>query len=501
MPLALEVDVINLQSLLPDYEQQLPATQVRGLVLDSRRIESGDCFIAVQGHQVDGRHFIEAAIKAGASAVLQQANSFSVDVRGGVPVVSVPQLAEHLSAIAGRFFGSPSSQLKLTGVTGTNGKTTVTHLVAQLFATLGQPAAVIGTLGSGVVSAASDSLTEEQNTTPDAVTLQKRLRELQDDGISQVAMEVSSHALVQGRVAALAFDTVVATNLSRDHLDYHGSMESYAAAKRDLFTRYPARVRIFNADDAIVNSWYEAAPNHYRYTLNEQLLAAQNMLGVSQVSYHSEGAEFQLHWQGEQQKAQSSLLGRFNVANVLAAALVALSAGYELEAVAASIGKLKAVAGRMEQFSAPGEPLVIVDYAHTPDALTQVLQAARLHCRGQLWCVFGCGGDRDRGKRPQMGQAASEAADIIVITDDNPRTENPQQIIADIASGATEGARVLTHSGRRKAVLNTLRDASAEDVVVLAGKGHEDYQVVGTQKIDYNERQVVASFMEDATHA
>lgn len=492
--------MINLQSLLPAYEQQLPATQVRGLVLDSREVGADDCFIAVQGHQADGRHFIQAAIRAGASAVLQQANSFSVDVRGAVPVVSVPQLAEQLSAIAGRFYGSPSRQLKVTGVTGTNGKTTVTHLVAQLLATLGQPSAVIGTLGSGVVGSAG-ALTSEQNTTPDAITLQKRLRNLHDEGIAQVAMEVSSHALVQGRVAALEFDTVVATNLSRDHLDYHGSMESYAAAKQDLFTRYPARVRIFNADDETVGGWYSAAPGHYRYTLSGGLQDAENTLAASQLRFHAEGAEFRLHWQGEQTLSQSSLLGRFNVANVMAAALVALTAGYQLNAVAAAIAKLTAVAGRMERFSAPGQPLVIVDYAHTPDALTQVLQAARLHCRGKLWCLFGCGGDRDRGKRPQMGQAASEVADIIVITDDNPRTENAQQIIADIASGATEGARVLTHSGRREAVLKTIADADAEDVVVLAGKGHEDYQVVGTQKIDYNERQIVASFMEDATHA
>lgn len=489
--------MISLQSLLPDYAQQLPATQVRGLELDSRQIKAGDCFIAVQGYQVDGRHFINAAIAAGAAAVLQQANSFSVDARGEIPVVSVPQLNEQLSAIAGRFYAHPSAALNVTGVTGTNGKTTVTHLVAQLYSLLGEQSAVIGTLGSGAVT----GLVSEKNTTPDALTLQRRLRELQQEGVQQVAMEVSSHALVQGRVAALSFDTVVATNLSRDHLDYHGSMESYAAAKQDLFTRYPARVRIFNADDTIVAGWYEPAANHYRYSLKSQSAAADNMLSVSELRFHSEGADYRLHWQGEVQMVESSLLGQFNVANTLAAALVALTAGYDLKRVTQAIHSLQAVAGRMERFTAPGQPLVIVDYAHTPDALTQVLQAARLHCKGKLWCVFGCGGDRDRGKRPLMGQAASEVADIIVVTDDNPRTEEPQQIIADIVSGAVEGAQVLTHSGRRGAVLNTMRDAAEDDVVVLAGKGHEDYQVVGTRTIDYNERQVVASFMKEAAHA
>lgn len=488
--------MISLQSILPDYAQQLPATQVSGLELDSRQIKAGDCFVAVQGYQVDGRHFISSAIAAGAAAVLQQANSFSVDARGDIPVVSVPQLNEQLSAIAGRFYAHPSAALKVTGVTGTNGKTTVTHLVAQLYSLLGESSAVIGTLGSGAIT----GLVSGKNTTPDALTLQRRLRELQQEGVQQVAMEVSSHALVQGRVAALSFDTVVATNLSRDHLDYHGSMESYAAAKQDLFTRYPARVRIFNADDKIVAGWYEPAANHYRYSLSSQA-AANNMLSVSELSFHGEGANYCLHWQGETQRVQSSLLGEFNVANTLAAALVALTAGYDLTRVAEAIQSLHAVAGRMERFTAPGQPLVIVDYAHTPDALTQVLQAARLHCRGKLWCVFGCGGDRDRGKRPLMGKAASETADVIVVTDDNPRTEEPQRIIADVVSGAVEGAQVLTHSGRKEAVLNALREAAEDDVVVLAGKGHEDYQVVGTRTFDYNERQVVASFMKEATHA
>jgi UDP-N-acetylmuramoyl-L-alanyl-D-glutamate--2,6-diaminopimelate ligase len=493
--------MIKLPALLPDYQTQLPATLVRGLALDSRQVNAGDCFLAVQGYQVDGRHFIKDALNAGASAILQQANSFSVDLQGEIPVVSVPHLDEQISAIAGRFFGSPSSQVAVTGVTGTNGKTTVTHLVAQLFTELGQTSAVIGTLGSGVMSATASQLVAETNTTPDALNLQKRLHELLQAGVRRVAMEVSSHALVQGRVAALNFDTVVATNVSRDHLDYHGSMESYAAAKQDLFTRYPARVRIFNADDAIVAGWYQPAANHYRYSLDLGHAEDQNTLCASELRFHNEGADFKLHWQGESAAVSSQLLGRFNVANTLAAAAVALTSGYALSLVAAAIGKLQAVAGRMECFTAPGQPLAIVDYAHTPDALTQVLQAARLHCRGKLWCVFGCGGDRDRGKRPQMGQAASQDADIIVITDDNPRTESAQQIIADIASGATEGARVLTHSGRRDAVLSTLRQAAADDVVVLAGKGHEDYQVVGTQKLDYNERQIVASFMEDAAHA
>lgn len=488
----------KLATLLPDIVQQLGSgnaqlldLDIDGLKLDSRQVTHGDCFVAVPGHQVDGRHFIGQAIEAGARAVLQQANSLSVDVRGTVPVLCVPHLNEQLSAIAGRFYQQPSQRIRVVGVTGTNGKTTVTHLLAQLYQNLGQPAAVLGTLGSGFI----EGLLAEKNTTPDPLTVQARLAALANEGAEVVAMEVSSHALVQGRVSALEFSAVVATNVSRDHLDYHGSMESYAASKEDLFTFYPTQARVFNLDDAIVSEWFKrSGEGAFSYSLQTQ--ANERTLLAGDIEYHERGASFTLHWQGQQLRAESPLVGQFNVSNVLAAVTTLLAEDVPLADIVGHLPKLQPVAGRMETFSSPGKALAIVDYAHTPDALEHVLKAARSHCAGTLWCVFGCGGDRDRGKRPQMGAIASQFADVAVVTDDNPRTEAPTAIIADIVSGMKGDAQVIQRPGRREAVLQTLAQAGPDDVVVLAGKGHEDYQIIGTHSHDYNERAVVAEFMQ-----
>ncbi len=489
----------SLIELLPDAPEALPEVIISGLKLDSRQVTHGDCFVAVPGHQVDGRNFIQAAIKAGASVVLQQANSFSIDQSGSVPILCVPHLAEQLSLIAGRFYGHPSRHMKVVGVTGTNGKTTVTHLVAQLFHRLGQPAAVVGTLGSGF----TDALLAEKNTTPDPITVQARLAGLRSEGAQVVAMEVSSHALVQGRVQALEFSAVAATNVSRDHLDYHGSMESYAAAKEDLFSHYPTKARVYNEDDAYIRAWQQRHPEaafgfSIRATAADAHSEGAKRLVATDLAFHPQGASFTLHWQGQQLKAQTPLIGEFNVSNVLAAVTVLLADGVALNQIIPQLASLQPVAGRMDAFSADGQPLAIVDYAHTPDALEQVLKAARRHCRGQLWCVFGCGGDRDRGKRPQMGAIASQFADVAVVTDDNPRTEEPLTIIADIVSGMQGGARVIQHPGRRDAVLSSLAQAGPDDVVVMAGKGHEDYQIIGTTSHAYNERQVVADYMAEA---
>ncbi|RUO34058.1 UDP-N-acetylmuramoyl-L-alanyl-D-glutamate--2,6-diaminopimelate ligase [Aliidiomarina soli] len=489
-------NVIKLIQLLPDAPETLPDIEVSGLKLDSRQVTHGDCFVAVPGYQVDGRHFINAALQAGARAVLQQADNFSIEQRDAVAIISVPHLNEQLSAIGGRFYNQPSERLKLIGVTGTNGKTTVTHLVAQLYQGLAEKAAVLGTLGSGFI----DALLAEKNTTPDALTVQSRLAGLANEGADVVAMEVSSHALVQGRVNDLRFAAVVATNVSRDHLDYHGSMESYAAAKQDLFDHYPARARIYNLDDPIVCGWYQqSARPAYGYSLEAPAdgYNGEGVLRATGLEFDHEGAQFTLHWQGQQVAARLSLLGEFNVSNALAALLVLLSEGYTLLDVVPLLSTLQPVAGRMETFSAPQRALAIVDYAHTPDALEQVLKAARRHCKGQLWCVFGCGGDRDRGKRPQMGNVASQHADIVVVTDDNPRTESAEAIIADVVSGVTGSAQIIQHPGREAAVRYSLQHAQPDDVVVMAGKGHEDYQIVGTQTLDYNERAVVAACMNE----
>lgn len=485
--------MMQLATLLAGCPLPLPQLTITGLKLDSRKVAPGDAFLAVPGYQTDGRDYIDAACAAGASVVLADMDEWSRGEIAGIPVIGVPDLRHLLSQYAGRFYGQPATQLRLIGVTGTNGKTTVSNLVAQLWQQLEPSAAVLGTLGSGLLP----NLLPEQNTTPDAITVQQRLASFVAEGARVAAMEVSSHALVQSRVEALNFDTLIATNVSRDHLDYHGSMKAYIAAKGRLFSDFPARVRIFNADDAAVAGWGTVAD--YWFSCNPALrdnkARAGNTLVASDIHYSDHGTKLTLNWQQEKIVVHSPLLGDFNVENLLAALLSPLTSGYSLTFVAALVPHLRAVPGRMETFSAAAAPLVLVDYAHTPDALEQVLTAARRHCQGKLWCLFGCGGDRDRGKRPQMGAVAARLADMVVVTDDNPRTEDAATIRSDIASGMGASVNVLNLAGRAEAVRHTLAAAAANDVVVCAGKGHETYQIIGTQTHAYDERALVAEVL------
>ncbi|WP_404408855.1 UDP-N-acetylmuramoyl-L-alanyl-D-glutamate--2,6-diaminopimelate ligase [Pseudidiomarina marina] len=491
--------MIDLMTLLPDYPLQLPAVKVGGLKLDSRQVAANDAFVAVPGYQVDGRQFIDAAIEAGAAVVLADSETVGMELRGRTWVVEVPQLKNELSAIAGRFFHEPSQALSVIGVTGTNGKTSVTYITAQLLEALGVPCGVIGTTGSGFPG----RLLPETHTTPDAIAVQHRLHVMRSEGAQAVAMEVSSHALVQRRVEAVHFKVSVATNISRDHLDYHGTMANYAGAKRRLFTELDTQFSVLNADDSAVAAWLPDRTDSWRFSLTPQ--NATRSIWAEQVKYDHDGTQFNLYVRYdaervEQISVQSPLLGGFNVYNLLAAIAAVISLGQEPQKIAAACAQLHAVPGRMEAFGGHhGKPLVIVDYAHTPDALQQVLSALRRHCEGQLWCVFGCGGDRDRGKRPQMGAVAADMADRVVVTDDNPRTEPPEQIVQDIIAGMPTRQRVQVIMGRENAVRQVIAQAKANDVVLLAGKGHEDYQVIGQQRIDYNERALVAEITATPT--
>lgn len=481
--------MIRLTSLLPDCPYPLPDILIQGLKLDSRRIAAGDAFIAVAGYESDGRDFIDAAISAGACVVIADIDTWTIGEMESIWIIGVPQLKQRVSALAGLFFNVPSSQLRVIGVTGTNGKTTVTNLIAQLWHQLAPAAAVLGTIGSGILP----QLLPEKNTTPDAITVQQRLAGFLAEGAGTVAMEVSSHALVQHRVDALNFETVIATNISRDHLDYHGTMAAYVAAKHRLFTDFSSKNRILNADDPVISTWGNASD--YWFSMDPNKVDRSNTLTALDIEYTDGGTLLTLAWFDQRVRVQSPLLGDFNVANLLAALLSPLSAGYRLSDLTPLVTLLNPVIGRMETFRSAGYPLVLVDYAHTPDALEQVLQAARRHCRGKLWCVFGCGGDRDRGKRPQMGQVAAHFADVIVVTDDNPRTEEPLTIIQDILTGIPSGTQVHASTGRSETVLQTIKNAAAEDVVLLAGKGHENYQIIGTTVVDYDERQWVNSIL------
>ncbi|HCR4096590.1 TPA: UDP-N-acetylmuramoyl-L-alanyl-D-glutamate--2,6-diaminopimelate ligase [Providencia rettgeri] len=487
----------NLCDLLSPFGVSIAPVSLREMTLDSRKAASGDLFIAIKGHQSDGRHYIPQAIAQGVSAVIAEAQGEAAEgeVRfiHGVPVIYLHDLNNRLSALAGEFYQHPSTKMKLVGVTGTNGKTTTTQLIAQWAKGLGETSAVMGTVGNGLLG----QVTLSENTTGSAVDIQLELTQLLNKKASLTAMEVSSHGLIQGRVAALQFDAAVFTNLSRDHLDYHGDMENYEAAKWLLFSTHNTKSQIINADDDVGLKWLQRLPQACAVTMENRIPNGWQgpWLAATEVEYHDKGATIHFASSWGNGVFESPLMGAFNVSNLLVAMATLLMMDYPLGELMATTSSLSPVCGRMEVFSAPNKPTVVVDYAHTPDALEKALAAARLHCKGQLWCVFGCGGDRDKGKRPLMGAAAEEWADKIVITDDNPRSEDPIDIINDIMAGLLDSSRALAIPGRPEAVTSTILQASPDDVIVIAGKGHEDYQIIGQRKLDYSDRLTVARLL------
>lgn len=487
----------NLRDLLAPWVPEAPERALREMTLDSRVAAAGDLFVAVVGHQADGRRYIPQAIAQGVAAIVAEADGEAADgeIREthGVPVIYLSQLSQRLSALAGRFYHEPSKQLRLVGVTGTNGKTTTTQLLAQWSQLLGETSAVMGTVGNGLLG----KVIPTANTTGSAVDVQQVLSGQAEQGATFTAMEVSSHGLVQHRVAALHFAASVFTNLSRDHLDYHGDMANYEAAKWLLFSEHEYGQAVINADDEVGRRWLTRLPDAVAVAMDTPLNPDQHgrWLVATQVDYHDSGATIRFDSSWGNGEFESQLMGAFNVSNVLLAMGTLLALGYPLAALVAAAPRLQPVCGRMEVFSAPGKPTVVVDYAHTPDALEKALQAARPHCNGKLWCVFGCGGDRDKGKRPLMGAIAEEFADVVVVTDDNPRTEDPQTIINDILVGMLDAGRAIAMPGRAEAVTNAIMQAGESDVVLLAGKGHEDYQIVGNRRLDYSDRVTAARLL------
>ncbi len=454
---------------------------IRELTLDSRKVRGGDLFLAVPGLLQDGREHIDDAIARGAAAVAYEAEGAGQLRSEKTVMLPVRQLAGQLSAIAGRFYGEPSRNLRLVGVTGTNGKTSVSQLIAQALDRLGEPCGIIGTLGSGF----HGQLELGRHTTPDAIGVQATLASLKQQGARAVAMEVSSHGLEQGRVAALEFDVAVFTNLSRDHLDYHGSMEAYGAAKARLFDVPGLSCRVINLDDgfgrALAGDVLES--RLIGYSLDDP----SAYLYCADVRLDDDGIRARLITPQGERSLRSPLLGRFNVSNVLAAVGALLGMDYPLDEILAVLPELEGPAGRMQRLGGGERPLVVVDYAHTPDALEKVLEALRPHVRGRLLCLFGCGGDRDRGKRPLMAEVAERLADGVLVTDDNPRNEAPERILADIRAGFAHPERVTFQHGRGQAIASLIAASRAEDVVLLAGKGHEDYQEIAGERQPFSD--------------
>ncbi|MEI7186720.1 UDP-N-acetylmuramoyl-L-alanyl-D-glutamate--2,6-diaminopimelate ligase [Dickeya dianthicola] len=486
----------NLRDVLAPWVTDAPDRALREMTLDSRMAAAGDLFVAVVGHKTDGRHYIPQAIAQGVAAVVAQADDAAPDgtltEMHGVPVIYLENLNQRLSALAGRFYRQPAASLQLIGVTGTNGKTTTTQLLAQWSQALGKTSAVMGTVGNGLLG----HVVPSENTTGSAVDVQQILSQLAEQGADFTAMEVSSHGLVQHRVEALSFAAAVFTNLSRDHLDYHGDMANYEAAKWRLFAEHQVGQKIINADDEVGRRWLQRLPEAVAVSVAGEIDAGRaHWLKATHIDYHDSGFTVQFDSSWGAGEINSRLMGAFNVSNLLLALATLLSLGYSLEQLVKAGSALQPVCGRMEVFLASGRPTVVVDYAHTPDALEKALAAARLHCRGVLWCVFGCGGDRDRGKRPLMGAIAEQLADRVIVTDDNPRSEDPQAIVTDILSGLLDAGRAQVIAGRAEAVTSAVMQAGADDVVLVAGKGHEDYQLVGNERLDYSDRITVARLL------
>ena len=454
---------------------------IRELTLDSRHVRAGDLFLAVPGGKLDGRAHIADALQRGAAAVAYEVEGATVLPITDVPLIPVKGLAAQLSDIAGRFYGEPSRHLNLVGVTGTNGKTSVTQLVAQALDLLGQHCGIVGTLGTGFYGALQSGL----HTTPNPIAVQATLADLKKAGAKAVAMEVSSHGLDQGRVSALAFDVAVLTNLSRDHLDYHGTMQAYGQAKAKLFAWNDLRCRVINLDDAFGRQ-LAAQPQDSRL-IGYSLEDSSAYLYCREVHFDDEGVRATLVTPQGEHHLRSTLLGRFNLSNVLAAIGALLGLDYPLDEILRVLPKLEGPVGRMQRLGGGARPLVVVDYAHTPDALEKVLMALRPHAKGQLLCLFGCGGDRDRGKRPLMAATVERLADGVLVTDDNPRSEDPAQIFADIRAGFTAVDNVTFVAGRGVAIAQLIAGASADDVIVLAGKGHEDYQEINGERQPFSD--------------
>jgi len=472
---------------LAEVPALLSDVTLRSMTLDSRQAQPGSAFVALAGASTHGLRHAEQALSRGAACVLFEP-PLPANCSAPANAVAVPELGDWLGRIADRFYGQPSARLTLIGVTGTNGKTSTVQLLAQALDASDQgPAGSIGTLGVSFDGA----LRSGERTTPDVISVHATLAELLDQGAQSVAMEVSSHALDQRRVDAVAFDIAVFSNLTRDHLDYHGSMEAYGAAKAKLFAWPTLRAAVVNIDDPFGRTLaVELGDELDRWTVSAAGDPAAR-LRAERVRLDAVGLHFELVEDGWRVAVDSRLLGRFNVDNLLAVAGCLRALGWSLTDIAARISTLMPVKGRMNRVEGlPDAPQVVVDYAHTPDALAQALDSLRAHVRGRLICVFGCGGDRDRGKRPQMAQAVAKRADRIVLTDDNPRFEDGDQIINDTLRGFGDPAAVLIERDRERAIARAIAEASSDDIVLIAGKGHEAYQEVGDSKRPFDDAEV-----------
>lgn len=480
----------QLASLLDGFTTDLPNLSIRGLALDHRQIQPGMAFVALQGTRQHGLVYADAAFKAGAIVVLYEPAPDLALPTVSIPLVAIPQLSKVLGLIAQRFYQVKAADLYAIGVTGTDGKTSTSHFIAEALNQLGEPSAVLGTLGLGKPGA----LQKGTHTTPDAIQVQKQFNELKQQGFKTVAMEVSSHALDQGRVNGVQFEVAVLTNLTRDHLDYHGTVEAYAAAKRQLFHWPALQHAVLNLDDVFGRSLAEElSPSSVRvwgYGVGAVADYPANSVIATAAQFDARGIQATVATPLGVGQLTAPILGRFNLHNLLAALSTLLAKGLSLKLALTALQSVQTVPGRMQRIQVADKAeaiLVVVDFAHTPTALQQALRAAKAHTTGHLICVFGCGGDRDAGKRPLMAKIAEQEANRVIVTDDNPRTENPHIIFSNIRAGFVQPERISFEHDRAAAIRLAIQQANAGDTVVIAGKGHETVQILADRSIPFDD--------------
>jgi UDP-N-acetylmuramoyl-L-alanyl-D-glutamate--2,6-diaminopimelate ligase len=458
--------------------------QLKVMHLDSRQVQPGDLFIAMPGATTDGRQYVQQAVAQGAAAIIAEAIGWNADININVPLLLLENLKPQLAEIATYFYKDPSHNLRVIGVTGTNGKTSTSNYIAQLFDYVGIKCGLMGTLGNGML----DNLIPSPLTTSDCCTLQNQLFEFSQAQAKFVAMEVSSIGLCDDRLLHTQIDTAIFTNLSQDHLDYHHTMEDYFAAKCKLFTEYAPKHCVINLDDPYSKRLLDLIPRSSR-------IITYSLLNPAADLYYADGIIHTLWGTGP---LVTKLIGKFNISNVMAALACCAIQGISIQTLLQAASKLNAVPGRMQAVPCVDldAPRVVVDYAHTPDALIKALQTLQQYKQRHLICIIGCGGDRDRSKRPLMLRAVIENSDKVIITQDNPRTEDPQQIVRDMLAGHPLNTNIVIEMDRATAIKNAIAAASSEDLILIAGKGHEDYQIIGTTKLPFSDLLVAQQTLE-----
>lgn len=479
---------MSLRALLEGWLESVPDIAIAGISLDSRQVDSGFLFVAVEGGETHGMEYAEQAVANGCAAIVHDGRRPAPDL--GVPSVCFPDLARRIGELASRFWAAPSEEMTIAAVTGTNGKTSVAHFLAQAWQQAYEQSGLIGTLGYGPF----DALERASRTTPDAFTLNRVLAHCIDEGIMHLAMEVSSHALEQGRCETVQMDAAIFTNLSRDHLDYHADMDAYAATKRRLFTDYAPKFAIINHDDMTGRRWISEL-NGGMQVLGYGMAPGAELRGRI-LGMDADGMSLQMDSPWGRAELRTGLMGNFNVSNLLATAGALTLLGMPWEETVRELEMIKPVPGRMMRLGGQlGQPVVVIDYAHTPDGLSHALRAVRDHLSGQLICVFGCGGNRDRGKRADMGQIAESLADQVIVTSDNPRFESENSIINDVLGGMERPADVKVQPDRAAAIGEALQSARPGDIILVAGKGHESWQEIGHQRIPFSDEATVRAIL------